>query len=110
MGIVEVGRAFMVQHLLTNAAREGCRKGVLPGWSTAQITGVVNNALSADGISGDVATVQVNDGAVDASTANSGDEITVKITVPASKISWIPGTSYLPGNANLSSQYTLRRE
>jgi Flp pilus assembly protein TadG len=110
MGIVEIGRAFMVKHLLTNAAREGCRQGVLSGRSTAQITGVVNTTLTAQGISGDAASVQVNDGSADASTANSGDEITVKVSVPVSKITWIPGTNYLQPNTTLSSQYTLRRE
>src|SRR5690349_3839288 len=73
MGIVEIGRAFMVQHLLTNATRQGCRAGVLQGQSTAQITAVVTNCLAAQGINGDVATVQVNDGSTDASNANSGD-------------------------------------
>jgi Flp pilus assembly protein TadG len=110
MGIFEIGRAFMVQHLLTNAARTGCRVGVLQGQSSAQITAAVNNTLSAQGVSGDGVTVQVNDGSTDASAANSGDEITVKVSVPVSSISWIPGTNYIAGSLYLNSQYTLRRE
>jgi Flp pilus assembly protein TadG len=107
-GIIEIGRGFMVHHLLTNAARLGCRLGVVEGTSTAQINAAVTNALSTEGISGDVATVTVNDGVTDASTAASGAEITVKVSVAASNITWIPGTNYVIGN--IASQYTLRRE
>jgi hypothetical protein len=53
-------------------------------------------------------TVQVNDATADASTAQSGDEITVIVTIPASSVSWLPGSTYL--NLNLYGQYTLRRE
>jgi hypothetical protein len=84
--------------------------GVLQGQSSAQITAAVNNTLSAQGVSGDGVTVQVNDGSTDASAANSGDEITVKVSVPVSSISWIPGTNYIAGSLYLNSQYTLRRE
>jgi Flp pilus assembly protein TadG len=108
MGIVEIGRGFMVKHLLTNAARQGCRTGVIEGTSSAQITTVVNNSLSSDGVSGDGVTVQVNDGSADASAAQSGDEITVKVSVTVDKISWLPFTNYVFGS--ISSQYTLRRE
>jgi Flp pilus assembly protein TadG len=108
MGIVEIGRGFMVKHLLTHAARQGCRLGVIEGTTSAQITTAVNNTLTSDGISGDGVTVQVNDGSADASTAQSGDEITVKVSVTVDKISWVPGTNYLIGS--ISSQYTLRRE
>jgi Flp pilus assembly protein TadG len=110
MGVVEVGRALMVQHLLTNAARQGCRVGVLQGKSNDQIQTAVNNTLNGQGISGDSVTVLVNDGTTDASAAQSGDEITVAVRVPVSAISWIPGTNYLLPNASLTSQYTLRRE
>src|SRR5205085_9358756 len=78
LGIVEVGRGFMVKHLLTNAARQGCRTGVIEGTSSAQITAAVNNSLTSDGVSGEGVNVQVNDGSADASTAQAGDEITVK--------------------------------
>jgi Flp pilus assembly protein TadG len=108
LGIFEVGRAFMVRHLLTNAARRACRFGVLDGKTTGQITEVAVNALTSQGISGENVSVQVNDGSTDASTAPSGAEITVIITVPMSSVSWLPMTQYVVGS--LSGQYTLRRE
>jgi Flp pilus assembly protein TadG len=110
LGIFEIGRAFMVQHLLTNAAREGCRFGVLQGVTSPQIQTAVTNRLAQQGIAGDAASVQVNDGTTDAQFAQSGDEITVKVTVPVSKVTWLPFTNYIDGGLNLNSQYTLRRE
>src|SRR5262249_15304430 len=95
LGIVELGRAFMVRHLLTNAARQGCRVGVLSGRSTQQISDAATQALTNQGVNSSSATVQVNDGSADASTAQSGDEITVIVSVPTSNISWLPFTKYV---------------
>ncbi len=107
-GIVELGRALMVQHLLTNAARQACRYGILPSKSSAQISQVAINTLTSQGISGDTVTVQVNDGSTDASAAQSRDEITVIVSIPFSKVTWLPFSKYVGGS--LSGQYTLRRE
>jgi Flp pilus assembly protein TadG len=108
LGMIEIDRALMVQHLLTNAARQGARIGVIEGKSTSDITTAVYNGLTSMGISGDTATVQVNDNTADASTANVNDEITVIVTVPVANVSWLPGLSFLSGN--LTGRYTLRRE
>jgi Flp pilus assembly protein TadG len=108
LGTVEVGRGLMVIQLLTNAARAGCRTGVIEGKATSDINTTVTTILTAQGITTEGVTVQVNDGSADASTARSGDEITVKVSIPTSKITWVPGGSYLQGT--LSGQYTLRRE
>jgi Flp pilus assembly protein TadG len=108
LGLIEVGRGIMVVHLLTNAARVGARTGVIEGTSTAQIKTAVVNCLNQQGISAETTTVQVNDGSADASTANAGDEITVLISIPVSKVTWLPGGQYL--NGTISGQFTLRRE
>jgi hypothetical protein len=78
------------------------------GQSTASIKSVVVNALTAAGMSGETATVQVNDGSSDASTAVAGDEITVSVKVPVSSVSWVPVARFLSGS--LQGQYTMRRE
>jgi Flp pilus assembly protein TadG len=108
LGIVEFGRALMAMHLLTNAARQGCRAGIVEGQSTSQISTVVNNALQSQGITGQTVTVQVNNVVADASTAQAGDEITVIVNVPASSVSWLPTKLFF--NGTLQGQYTLRRE
>jgi Flp pilus assembly protein TadG len=108
-GVLELGRALMVSHLLTNAARAGARAGVVEGTSTASITSVVTSALSGVGISSENINVKVNDGSTDASASNAGDEITVKVTIPASSVSWLPWQRFT-SSTTLSGQYTLQRE
>jgi len=109
MGLVELGRGMMVKHLLVNAARQGCRTGVIEGRSNTDITNAVVSTLNSQGISGDTATIQVNDNTANASTANAGDEITVIVSVPTDSVSWVPGARYLTGGT-ISGKYTLRRE
>ena len=108
LGIVEVGRVLMDQLQLTYAARVGCRVGIIPGKSNSDITAATVDALTSQGVRGESVTVQVNDGAGDASTAQSGDEITVLVSVPVDKVSWVPFTKYAQGS--LAGRYTLRRE
>src|SRR5262245_7320181 len=62
LGIIELGRILMVQHLMTNAARQACRVGVLSGTSNSTITSTALSVLSSQGVSSSSATVQVNDG------------------------------------------------
>jgi len=108
LGFIEVGRGFMIQHLMTNAARQGCRVAVIEGKSTADVNNAVYAVLNGQGVSGDTVTVQVNDAAGNASSANVGDEISVTVAIPASSVSWVPASQYLFGS--ISGKYTLRRE
>ena len=106
-GIIEIARGFMTTHLLTNAARAGCRLGILSGKSTDDIKTAVNTVLGQT-ITGFTTTVTVNGKAVDASTAGSNDEISVVVSVPVADISWVPASHYL--NGNIAGRYSLRRE
>jgi Flp pilus assembly protein TadG len=108
LGIIEAARGIMVVHLLNNAAQAGCRTGIIEGKSTAAIQTVVVNALTTAGLKGETASVKVNDGSSDASTAQAGDEITVLVTIPVSSFSWVPVPKYLSGS--VQGQYTMRRE
>ena len=108
LGIFEFGRGFMVQHLLTAAARQGCRIAILPGKSTATVQSTVNSTLSAEGISGATMTLLVNGASAAASGAQSNDQITVTISVPVKNIACGPASGYLSGT--LTGQASLRRE
>ena len=108
LGLIELGRGLMVQHLMTNAARQGCRAAVVEGKTSANISAAVFNVLSPQGISGDTVSVQVDDAAANASTAKAGDEITVTVSIPTSAVSWVPKAQFLFGT--ISGKYTLRRE
>jgi len=130
-GMIELGRAYMVQHLLDETARRACRKAValqsavVPSnyqpnnWNGHITDSVISPTLKANGITSQVNAFYVADGAnVDISTATGatgvgaayapGTEITVKISVAANDVNW--GISrYLVGKS-LSAQYTLRKE
>src|SRR5436309_16005435 len=45
LAMIEFGRVMMVMEVVTNAAREGCRMGVLPGSTTSDVTTTVNSYL-----------------------------------------------------------------
>ncbi|MBI4581749.1 MAG: pilus assembly protein [Planctomycetes bacterium] len=49
-GIVEYGWVFMLQSNLTNAAREACRVGILPGATDADINTRFDEAISGTGL------------------------------------------------------------
>jgi Flp pilus assembly protein TadG len=47
VGIIEFGRAFQTWQVLTNAAREGARVAVLPGYSDAMVSARVQTYVQA---------------------------------------------------------------
>src|ERR1700722_2058070 len=71
LGIIEIGRGLMVTYLLTNAARQGCRTGVIEGTATSDIKSAVDTLLASQNIIGATTTVKVNGVVADASTANA---------------------------------------
>jgi hypothetical protein len=95
IGAFEVGRAIMAREVLTDAARKGCRISTLPGKGNTDITADVNDILIDNGIpTGDATiTILVSGNVVDASTAQSGDAISVKVTVPFNDVTWAPSFS-----------------
>jgi len=108
LGFIEVGRGFMVQHLMTNAARQGCRVAIIEGKTNTDVSNAVYAVLSAQGLSGDTVTVQVDDAAGNASSAQPGDEISVTVSIPTSSVTWVPKAQFLLGT--ISGKYTMRRE
>jgi Flp pilus assembly protein TadG len=98
--IFEFGRAFMVIDLLNDAARVGCRQGAVQSYSTSTITSNVQSRLQGEGVNNASVTVLVNGTTADPSTsANTGDLVTVQVSVPVSSITWT-NAKYLSGNLN----------
>jgi len=50
--IMDFGMMFRTLEAITNAAREGARVGVLPGYANTDITSRVNQYMTATGLSG----------------------------------------------------------
>ena len=110
LGLIEIGRACMVTELLTEAARRGCRAGVIEGTGSTAIQQTATTYLTNVGINGESANVYVNDvpaGSTNVQTMPAYTEITVVVTVPIANVAWTP-LWFVPGS--LAGQYTMRRE
>lgn len=109
IGIWEFARAYQIQQVVVNAAREGARTVVLPGADADSATVIVNNFLAGGHISGATVNITGNDGV-------TGDPMTVTVSVPYSfqligpVIRLATGGSGGPGDITLSSQATMRHE
>src|SRR3972149_2815490 len=77
MGVLDFARAFNVLQVVTNAAREGARVGIIPTSTNADVTGTVNNYLASGG-QGGCNTAGTNWGAAGA----VGSSVTVTVTCP----------------------------
>jgi Flp pilus assembly protein TadG len=104
-GMIEYGRMVMVQQLITNESREGARRAVLDGATTAEVQTAVTSYLTNSSVSG--ATVTVNPSPP--SSAGYGAPVTVTVSVPFSQVSWIPTPMFLTGKT-LTASSVMRRE
>jgi hypothetical protein len=111
MGMLECSRAIMVTNILSDAARRGCRVGVLPGKANSDITTYVNYNLSAQGLdTTQVNTiVKVNGATANASTAKQRDQVSVQVTIPTSAVSWVT-PYYISGATLLSETVVMMRQ
>ena len=106
-GMIEYGRMVMVQQLLTNAAREGARVGVLDNSTATEVRTAVKTYLTA-------AKITLTDDKITCSPANPssatyGQPVTVTVTVPFSQVSWLPSPMFLSGTT-MTAQSAMRRE
>ena len=105
VGIVEVGRAVVVQQLLTNASREGARyAGYDTTTQTSTVTSAVNAYLTDAGIIGATTTISP-----DLSTVADGQPVTVSVSISFTKVSLLP-TPILLGNKTLQATSVMCRE
>jgi Flp pilus assembly protein TadG len=107
-GMIEFGRAVMVQQVLTNASREGARVAVLDSQTptASQVASTVTTYLQNAGISG--ATITINP--TEPTTAGYGAPVTVQVQIPFASVSWLPAPWFLGGNTKLRASTVMRRE
>jgi Flp pilus assembly protein TadG len=104
IGILELGRALMVQQVLINASRVGARQAITLGATTSEVqTAVAEYALS---VAVPGVTVNVSPSP---SSASAGDAISVTASVPYSDVSWLPAPWFL-GGTTLTAQSQMRKE
>jgi Flp pilus assembly protein TadG len=107
VGIIECGRGFMVQQMVTNAAREGARHGVLPGATNADVVAKAKNYLATGRV--DPAKVEVTVTPANLQAAKTGAQVKVHVGVRYMDVTWMPAPWFL-GQANLTSETTMRHE
>ena len=92
LGIFEVTRAVQVKNYLTDAARSSCRIAIQSGKNNQNVTDNISAILAADGVNAAYATstILVNGQNVDVNTAKKYDQIAVKISIPISRVTWVP--------------------
>lgn len=110
IGMIEFGRAMMVQQILTNAARQGARLATLDSTNgssnptpSSLVTSEVNYVLSAANISGATTTISPS------LPATAGTDISVTVSVPYMSVTWVPSPWFLSG-ATLAANCVMRRE
>lgn len=110
VGIFEFARAYNVQQVITNAAREGAREGVLPTSGQAAAVSRANDRLSDANITSGTVTYSCS------GSCSTGDEVQVTIQVPYTFVFIGPVLSLFasgdndPGTINLSTTATMRKE
>ena len=85
--LIEVGRFMLVKQSATHASREGARAAVRPTADTASVIQRVNEELALVSIEG--ATVEVVPTWIE--DAEPGSQVTVRVLIDISAISWVPG-------------------
>jgi Flp pilus assembly protein TadG len=110
-GMIEIGRAVMVQQILTNASREGARVAVLD--SATPTASVVKNKvvdyMKNGGISA-ATTDMVTINPSEPTTAAYGTAVTVTVQIPYSSVTWLPSTWFIAGSKKLTASTVMRRE
>jgi Flp pilus assembly protein TadG len=91
LGMLELARGMMVKETLTDAARKGCRAGILASGTNAAVIADINTVLTNNSIpTADVTiTIMVNGVVADVSTSTPGSQISVKVAVPIADVAWV---------------------
>ena len=104
-GLIELGRTTLVKDCATHATREGARVGIRPSATTAEVTDRVHRELALMSI--DQATVEIEPAALE--SAPPGSYVTVRVRIPISTVTWIPGYFDF-GAMDIVAQSAMRRE
>ena len=104
LGTIDVARAFFNLQTVTNASREGARRGIIAGAVQGDVDTVVNNALTSAGLT---STPTIVGSGVDG--ASAGATTTVTVTYPFQTLTGtlIPGWT---GTIDLTQTTVMRHE
>jgi len=104
IGMIELGRALMVQQVIINASRVGARQAIVPGSNQGDVQTAVEAYAASVAVPGVVVNVSPSP-----SGASPGDPITVTASVDFSNVSWLASPWFL-GGATLNASSEMRKE
>ncbi len=104
-GLIEMGRMTLVRQMITNISREGARIAVLPGATNTSVQTTVASQMTSANFNGSTITITP----ANITTAASGSNITVSVSIPAANVSWLPTPKFMLGRTLVSST-TMRKE
>jgi len=109
VGIIEFGRAWNMQQVITDAAREGARKAAIFDEATTQadVENIVRSALAGGRIDPSVATITTNGW-----NGDRGFPATITVSVPYRFTFFGPIMEWTTGESNitLKTAFTMRNE
>jgi Flp pilus assembly protein TadG len=107
LGTMEYGWLFWKAADINNAARQGARVGSRGGATAGDITTTVLDVLTASGLQDSGYTVTITP--PDPTTLDSGEQLTVQVSVPYANIAVI-NTAMIPTPDQLSATVIMPRE
>ncbi len=104
IGIVEIGRAMMVQQVLINASRVGARRAITLSSTEQAVIDAVEEYAAGVGVDGVSVAVSPNP-----ATAAAGASITVDVDIDYNEVSWLPAPWFM-GGKQLAASSVMRKE
>lgn len=110
LGVAELSRGIRSKAVLIDAARTGCRAGILPGASNSNVTTDLDSILTDNGltVANATVTIKVNGVVADVSTAKQNDQISVTVSYPVSKV--FTHTLFLSTSGNFTETVIMMRQ
>ena len=121
LGMFEIARGLMVKQVLGEAARKGCRTGILHQYGNSDILNDVNNIMQDNGFDttlfnppqiGSI-TITVTDPngntLADSLDAPEGSTVSVQVAIPVSSIVWV-STIFLTGTMDESDAVVMMKQ
>jgi Flp pilus assembly protein TadG len=121
LGLFELGRGMNVKQQVCNAARKGCRTGILHQYGNADIINDAVNVMRDNGFDatkfnppaiGSI-TITVTDPngntLADALDAPPGSTVTVQVSIPVSSVFWV-STNYLSASSLDSDTVVMMKQ
>ena len=108
--VIEYGWLFTREQQVTNAARVGARRAVLPDSTNTQVHAVVDQFMAASGLDGSGYSTTIESGEItDVTLVDTAQPITVSVSVPYGNIDLLD-MAMLPVPTNLAASVTMAKE